>query len=317
MKRSSRLLQLRAIAELENGQSDKAFDDVMLSLRLTGFIRNEPTLIDLLVRIAMTDIAMQPIYEGLAKHQWTDAQLVALDAELAKLDFLADYQVSMRGERAFGSGVIDYVSKKNSYERYRELIGMESDFEGRTKSFESDAKKFFQRIGFPLIPQGWFEQNKLAIAQLHEKWLLRITEPEKHLVIPQMTDDAQQAQPAASPYNFFARLLTPPLSTIAKKSARGQLTADLARTAIALERYRLARGEFPESLDALAPQFIAKLPHDIINGQPLHYRRTLDGQFVLYSVGWNETDDDGEVAFTKVGSLDVNTGDWVWRYPSK
>ena len=33
---------------------------------------------------------------------------------------------------------------------------------------------------------------------------------------------------------------------------------DLARTAIALERYRLARGEFPESLDALAPQFIAK-----------------------------------------------------------
>ena len=48
---------------------------------------------------------------------------------------------------------------------------------------------------------------------------------------------------------------------------------DLARVAIALERYRLAHGAYPESLDVLAPQFIAQLPHDIINGQPLHYRR--------------------------------------------
>ena len=71
--------------------------------------------------------------------------------------------------------------------------------------------------------------------------------------------------------------------------------------AIALERYRLAHGEYPESLDALAPQFMEKIPHDIINGQPLHYRRTSDGQFVLYSVGWNETDDGGVVVLTKGG----------------
>jgi len=91
----------------------------------------------------------------------------------------------------------------------------------------------------------------------------------------------------------------------------------LARVAIALERYRLAHGDFPESLDVLAPQFIAKLPHDVINGQPLHYRRTSDGQFVLYSVGWNETDDGGEVGLTKKGYLDISQGDWVWRYPAK
>jgi hypothetical protein len=38
---------------------------------------------------------------------------------------------------------------------------------------------------------------------------------------------------------------------------------------------------------------------------------------VLDSAGWNETDDDGQVAFTKDGSVDVNTGDWVWRYPAR
>jgi len=96
-----------------------------------------------------------------------------------------------------------------------------------------------------------------------------------------------------------------------------QESVDLARVAIALERYRLAHGEYPKSLDALEPQFIAKLPRDIINGQSLHYRRTADGQFVLYSVGWNEKDDGGVVGLTEGGSVDITKDDWVWRYPSK
>ena len=72
---------------------------------------------------------------------------------------------------------------------------------------------------------------------------------------------------------LLEKLLLPALGNAAKKFAYAQTSVDLARIAIALERYRLAHGEYPESLDALAPQFIAKLPHDIINGQPLHYRR--------------------------------------------
>jgi hypothetical protein len=99
--------------------------------------------------------------------------------------------------------------------------------------------------------------------------------------------------------------------------AYAQASTDLARTAIALERDRLAHGEFPEVLDALAPQFIAQVPHDVIGGGPLKYRRTADGQFVLYSIGWNERDDGGVVVFNKGSTPDVDReeGDWVWRYP--
>jgi hypothetical protein len=112
-------------------------------------------------------------------------------------------------------------------------------------------------------------------------------------------------------------MFLPGVAGCAGKFARAQTSVDLARVACALERYRLANGQFPETLDALAPRFIEKLPHDIINGQPLRYRRTDDGQFVLYSVGWNETDDGGNVELTKSGSLDWQKGDWVWRYPPK
>jgi hypothetical protein len=59
------------------------------------------------------------------------------------------------------------------------------------------------------------------------------------------------------------------------------------------------------------------MPHDIINGQPLHYRRTDDGGYVLYSVGWNESDDGGAVVLTKDGRIDAKKGDWVWQLPAK
>ena len=113
-------------------------------------------------------------------------------------------------------------------------------------------------------------------------------------------------------------MLFPAIGATARNIAAIQSSIDLARVACALERYRLAHGEYPEALDALAPQFIANLPHDIINGQPLHYRRSDDGQFILYSVGWNETDDGGTVVFSKGGSaVDRDKGDWVWQYPQK
>ena len=121
-----------------------------------------------------------------------------------------------------------------------------------------------------------------------------------------------------TPYNRLFMIIAPAFGKASAKFVQAQAAADLAGLAIALERYRLAHGEFPETLAALEPQFIAKLPHDVMNGQPLKYRRMADGSFILYSVGWNETDDGGEVALSEKGKVPLmDQGDWVWRYPTK
>jgi hypothetical protein len=98
--------------------------------------------------------------------------------------------------------------------------------------------------------------------------------------------------------------------------ARNQTSANETAVACALERYHLARGEYPETLNALTPQFIAKLPHDAV-GQPLKYRRTDDGKFLLYSIGWNEKDDGGTTALNNDGKEDLENGDWVWGFVAK
>jgi len=313
LKKCSQTLQLRSLAELQNGQPEKALADVKLALQLTDKIHTEPFLISHLVRIAMLQIMLQPIWEGLADHRWSEEQLVALDAELAKLDFLADYKLSMRGEMGCQGGEVDRL--RHHPEQMQDLGGM-SDGGGGVMNQLLPGK-----IAARLIPTGWLYQNQFRCARMMVDYYLPLADVNQGTFSPALArrgDAAVMAEiKTASPFNLLERLMLSGLGNGAKRFAYAQSSVNLARTAIALERYRLAHGAYPESLDALAPQFIAKLPHDIINGQPLHYRRTSDGQFVLYSVGWNETDDGGEVGLTKNGNVDTSTGDWVWQYPSK
>jgi hypothetical protein len=309
LKKCCLVLQLRAIAELENGQSEKALNDVKLMLRLTDSIRSEPFIISQLVRFANFQITLQPIYEGLAQHKWSDAQLAELNSELAKLDFLAGYRLSVRGERAAHIKVIDWLEQKRG--RYWELL-----FDMTSYDQQNPMNNLKETVEY-LIPKGWFYQNDLMLAQMHQQGNLPAVDDEQQTVSPEKIAQADKAFESIKPFHFLVRLLLPALGNFAKKTAFAQTSVNLARVAIALERYRLGHGEFPESLDSLAPQFIERIPHDIIIGGPLHYRRTNDGQFVLYAVGWNEQDNDGVVVFNQgqTPTVDINQGDWVWRYP--
>jgi hypothetical protein len=319
LKRCSQVLQLRTIAELQNGQSDEALTDVKLMLRLADSMHTEPFLVSHLVRIAIVNLALQPVWEGLAEHKWSDVQLVELDQELGRSDLLSGYKTGMRGELVLcQGGIFDYL--RHLPEQLPNMSG-EGDF-----SLNSSAK-----IICRLIPSGWFYQNQLRCARPTLALYLPLADVNQGIVSPAATRHADAVVEADTKhrnlFNIMEKLFLPGLGKAVERFANEQNAVDMARVACALERYRLAHDEYPKSLDVLAPQFIAKLPHDIIGGQPsqgsgsasqpLHYRLTGNGQFVLYSVGWNETDDDGEVSLKENGSVDRDTGDWVWRYPPK
>ena len=115
-------------------------------------------------------------------------------------------------------------------------------------------------------------------------------------------------------HDVLATMLLPSLEKFYLKVAVGETAVNETIIACALERYRLANGKLPDTLDLLVPQFLDRLPLDVCNGQPLIYR-PLDGHdFVLYSVGWNETDDGGTTVRGKgtTPEPDSTQGDWVW-----
>ncbi|MEI6860992.1 MAG: sigma-70 family RNA polymerase sigma factor [Verrucomicrobiota bacterium] len=139
----------------------------------------------------------------------------------------------------------------------------------------------------------------------------------------------KEVQPSlGNPLNAVSvRLLGPFERLVAKGIARGQAYQNMAVIACALERWSLAHGGgYPDSTTVLVPELLTKLPVDPVNGQPLHYRRTADGRFQLWSVGANLTDEGGTVTFEEQWtpdeskpkprriSSDPDKGDWVWSY---
>jgi hypothetical protein len=308
--RCSQVLQLRAVAELQNNETNQALADVKLMLRLIDSVRTEPILISHLVRISMLELTLQPVWEGLQDHQWSDRQLVELDQAFAKLDFLADYEFAQRGERAILMAEIEHLRHTRHFEFY---LGC------------SEAPKAAE-IALHIVPNSVFYNTQLFVARANQEWILPIVDVGRHFVSPGAaqlaTTNLFSGRYRFSPNHIMPSLLLGvlemfephPIEPNAKRYANGQSMVDMARVACALERFRLAQGNYPESLDALVPRFIETLPHDVIGGQPLKYHRTDNGQFALYSVGWNGTDDGGKVFINsspeRFGILDK--GDWVW-----
>lgn len=301
-------LELKACAELAAGQNEKALDDVKLMMRVSDSLKSEPFLITYLVRIACTHITMVPIWEGLAEHRWADGQLQQLQSRLEQYDFLADFHLPMQGERAMGIFAMDLLKGRG--------LGLLADWQENGPS-----KPMLNFVG-RFVPAGWYDQEKLHYCMGADALFKGIMDLPSRRVYPSLIS-ANVAErnnfhtnvfmDAVVYHRIFSMLLTPALARIPTKSAVTQAYTDEATIACGLERYRLANGQFPDSLDALAPRFINRLPNDVITGDPYKYRRTDDGRFVLYSVGWNEKDDGGVPGKVR---FDETEGDWVWEYPA-
>jgi len=314
IKRSGIVLSLRVTAELQNNQSAAAAADVKLTFRLIDSIRSEPFLISHLVRISLLQIALQPVWEGLADHCWSDGQLAALGADLAKFNFSRDYQISMKGEIVLGEHNMDYLRQIR-----HEIVPLFYNWsdDGKQDEFNVPAGLV------TWIPAGWFYQNKANYANMMLKYFVPIADIDQMTISPLAERRANNALASDTrhfiPYKLWEKLIIPAVGHVGNKFARAQAFADMARVAIALERFRLVHGAYPATLDVLAPQFLAEIPHDVIDGEPLHYRLEANGQFTLYSVGWNGRDDGGTVVLVEGSTphVNYNEGDWVWRYPAQ
>ena len=92
---------------------------------------------------------------------------------------------------------------------------------------------------------------------------------------------------------FDDPLVTPAIDASKMARARGDTHLRLLLTEAAVRRYQLEYGSPPESLEALVPEYLSKVPGDAFGDGPLRYRRTDDG-YLLYSVGRNGVDDGGQ-----------------------
>ena len=301
----AQMLSQRAQCYLLLGQSEAAWHELALVRDMCRILEGSPpskatNLVEAMIDVAITGLYTSIIKDGLRLQAWREPELAAMQNQLKDVNLLPLVPEVMQASRA---GVCHTFETTSSAEFKKWFLRWDEpkNLLGRLKNPR------FLFITF--TPRGWMYQNLCVIA-LQDQMAIESFDLPNNQVLPHRVDGiSNRVQTAFShftPYTFLGGATVPNFVKATRTLARNQTLANEAFIACGLERYRLANRQYPETIEALVPQFAEKLPHDIIGGQPLKYHRTTDGRFVLYSIGWNEKDDGG------VPNQTANEGDWVW-----
>jgi hypothetical protein len=315
VKLMATVLQVRATAELDAGKTAEGLQDLKLGLRLSDSVREEPLIISHLVRVAILGNCLQTVREGLVRHAWSEGELAELEASLRDVNLLAEYKVAMRGDRAGMLAELEYMRRHGTW-------GLD------VTQFFGEGATVCERV-LRFGPSGWAYQNMLSLSRYIQDYVLAAVDEQGRRLLPEVSDRGTAALQAYSGRDtLFVKVTQAGFERAVQQTGRMQTFVDATRVGCALERWRLANGALPETLTALAPRFIEGIPNDVIDGQPLRWKRNGAG-YLLYSVGWNKTDEGGELGWNrnedtgihgwmreKAGPwVDPAKGDWVWEMP--
>lgn len=299
----SDILQLRACAKLELGDTDGALADITFAIRLALSLQFDPGLESLTVRHCILLDALQPVWEGLARRRWSGSQIARLE-ELFQIDLFVDYPMAVREEFRMVSRNLEFFGAADP--RLRVMWNL------------SSGDLFAAKI----IPRGWMQLNQAAVIDVCEKNYVPIIDPDTHRFHPAKLAAASSALQRSGVFlgNLYSLAFGPegfwPIrQKYVTTLVHAQASLDETVIACALEAFRQKENAYPKSLNQLA----RRIPNDPVTGRPFAYK-VQDDLFVLYSIGANERDDGGLASgqgpwASGVPRQSISQGDWVWKYP--
>lgn len=311
-------LHYHALIALDQGRTDVTAGDITLTLRLASASMEEPLLIMGLVGNTMKFQALSIIWQGIESHTWSDEQLTRFQDDLSRVSTLNTYQTDIKGELLISAlPTLDMVEYHP--EKIKKATAGSSDSDIVKPPDISSIHQIIPppvRFLFTFCTRNAFDNTRYEACHIFIDQLIPVVDVKNDRLFPDRLPDLQKIENGLSfsISNLLLKLFLSGLQNLPVYFGQTQEETDLARVACGLERYRLANQKYPATLAELAPKFIDSVPHDICNGEPLHYRVEADGNYTLYSVGFNGTDDGGKIVM-KAGSdtaIDPKQGDWVW-----
>jgi hypothetical protein len=278
-------------AQLALGESSDAAQNIDSAIRVANTLAGEPNRLMLIIRVGNLASAASVIDEGIVQHAWDDSELLLFSRTLAGIDLLPQLASALRGER----GSVNSYIENGTVNRYIEMSA--------EMNWAQSPADPLQSALYPICKE------------LDQSYFNRYQQQKIDLLCG--PSGARPADLPAIPGNYLLFLITHPVTAAAAAVSQDFLSRILAwqslllqaRIACALERYWLKNQAYPASLDLLVPEFLSAIPHDVIASQPFRYRKNADGTFLLWSVGWNETDEGGVADWP----LNYTTKDWVWN----
>jgi hypothetical protein len=301
-------LASHASLSLVDGQQDVAVLDLFRVRRLADLSGSSPMVVGAMVRVAIMSLYAEAARDAIHSGLLTDANIASIQEQIRDVNLLADFTRSWRAERATQVHFMT-LDPEEAWDVYQALFAAPA---GPFWRFTIDdwnawyeAKQFKREIR----SRRAMMRSLIVVCQIQQEALnqLEVTKRRIHAsassqVFSNMLHTFQQN----SGEHRLAGILLPNFSRAALSVGRAQVRCDQLYVACALERHRLRHGSYPGTLEALLPGFIDRIPNDLFADQPLQYRRNADGRYDLWSVGWDETDDNGQPGL-----------DWVWTSPKR
>ncbi len=313
VKRAAMLFYHTALQALCRDDLEEAVSDIGAGADVIRLYGNEHLEISTLVRINCAIAVIASAWECLQRNGWTDGQLATLQSKWEQLDLFSNTDLVLQEERAlsivelaamrhatnaallnplasvagassnptFGDWVDDLfkdpkAALKDAYERYPKFWMWKSSW-----SYEEEL------CGLQMIAAG--------IESCHRIKALGFCAPALAELSTQ-TSNIFNSYPKAESH-FLAAWIVDESATFHRvllKAAFTEVARRLLVTAIALKRFHLRHGAWPETLDELVPDFLAKVPIDFMDGKPLRYKFVDARRYLLYSVGEDGKDDGGD-----------------------
>lgn len=281
------LFQLRATALITLDRPREAAEDVMTGLRLVHLARQSPDLRSSLRAQVLLARSLQPIWEGLVQHRWREAELAAFQRELVRFDLLADHTNAVRRV------VLAHIETWRTLPEAGAMAG----------KIPVGDDAHLLREGWIRQPRVWWYDNCIQLYEAGHNALERVDAG-----AGRMTVEYDWIDLSGLPMHAVAHQLLQQYQWWGANPlfvAFAQTAVNQAVTACALERYCLAHGDYPESLDQLLPKFNDRLPTDTVRGRPLHYQRLDNDSFTLRGAGPNSLIEPAQSV----------SDDWLWVFP--
>jgi hypothetical protein len=283
--------ETRAVAELlgydamlraQEGDADGSLASCRAVLNCGRAIGDEPLIISQLVRIALRLIAVRKMERTLAQGQPSEKALKQVQQLLEQEEPENLLLTALRGERAGIDRLMDALQT------------------GKVRASGQDIEQLAGLAGGGRQP-AWTEKLALrlpaTIKSQRAAMLRYVTQAvEAAKLPPQLQQQAiDQLEATAKDQPTLVRLVAPALGKFTGATRRGQVELRCAIAAIAAERYRREKDQWPESLEALRKgRYLKQVPTDVFDGEPLRMRR-LEGGLVIYSVGPDGLDNRGHI----------------------
>ncbi|MEM7383975.1 MAG: hypothetical protein AAF514_03435 [Verrucomicrobiota bacterium] len=282
---------LRAMLALREEKTSPALVDGATLVRMGRHLERNGCLIDYLFGAVVDRFWVQLVWEGLADRKWDEDALMQWERLAVECNQLEQFLQVMRRERAGSLQFFEDLTTKDLSQMAPVGVG---------------GPNFLP----PFFPKGWVYQNMLTMARHQQETLFA---PEGRVIrklhVRHLLDQPPfERGKGFLPHRFLAEMAMPSVGTVSRTAVQREATVRLLRLGIALERYRLKNGAYPNALIHLAPEFLETLPMDPITNKSMVYKLEND-RFQLYSHGLNRVDDGG------VPDKQKDKGDWVWAYP--